>query len=838
MMYLKTFREAAATESLGGKACRLVQLYQAGFQVPAGAVLLPEAFQLFLDTNPNLNSVIGRLCKLLTDREIEKVQKEFSDAVFPKVLEDEIRSYLQEKNVKTWAIRSSGSLEDGSNASFAGQFESYLDAHNLDDVIQSVIQCWSSLYGQKVVRYCENKSLPLRDCKMSVVLQELIASEASGVVFTVNPLTGNDKQMVVEAVPGLGESLVQGQVDPDHYLYDWYHETLETKSPFENPLLTRLQLTSLTNQCLDVQQFYGEPMDIEWALDQQGFHLLQARPLTAIHFDIKDEWTTADLKDGGISSSVATPMMYSLYEFIFEHTMPEYFRQTKILPKKKFDKWFNWWFGFSYWNIGAAKEGVSQLPGFNERNFDTSLGIEPNYEGDGRVTGMTLKSLLHGIPILLATKKSLRKRIPACQSDVAFAKERFDQTETFLATKPDLNALIAGFDAFVHETYLRMEGHYFFTIYDNSNAATFCQDAVDKVNRKNPGSVNYLNLVTGLTDLSHMRPTFDLWNLAEQIRKDPAAIDVYAHESLENLKIRLAGSEELPFKAELLAFFKKYPFHSLRELDLMVPNWDEDYGQGLQLLQSFLLDDQLENPILSEKHQEALFEQELKRITDKDLQKAVKAHRDLLWWREEMRDYSSRSYYYLRKYLLALSERMLQEELIGQPDDVHFLRFPELVDFAKTGNATYYQSLIAKNRKFHQSFRNFRNPNEIRQIRQVLQSEGDIEQNVKTLKGIAGSYGHAIGRAVVVETVFQADQIRKGDILVTKFTDPGWTVYFAKIAGLITESGGILSHGAVVSREYGIPAIFGIKQVARRIKTGDLLEMDGEAGTIKILDHD
>lgn len=838
MKYLKTFQETMASESLGGKAFRLIQMYQAGFNVPIGAVLLPEAFQLFLDTNPNLDSVIGRLCKFMTDKEINRVQKEFSEAVFPTVLEAEIRAYLTVRKDKSWAIRSSGSMEDGSNASFAGQFESYLNAHDPDEVIQSIIQCWSSLYGQKVVRYCENKCLPLRGCQMSVVIQELVPSEVSGVVFTVNPMTGNDKQMVIEAVSGFGESLVQGQVNPDHYLYDWYQEKLEVKSQFQQSHLNEQQIVALSSACLDIQQFYGEPMDIEWAVDSIGIHILQARPLTAIHFDIKDEWTTADLKDGGISSSVATPMMFSLYEYIFENTMPEYFRQTKILPKKKFEKWFNWWFGYCYWNIGAAKEGVHQVPGFNERNFDTSLGIEPNYEGDGRVTGMTVKSLLHGIPILLATNRSIKNRIQACRDDIVFVKLQYERIDGFLTSKPDLNALISNFRTFVLETYLRMEGHYFFTVYDNSNAATFCQDAVNKANGKQPDSVNYLNLVTGLSDLSHMRPTIDLWHLVEEIRHHPEAASFYALRPVNEVLDKLTESEDFPFKTELNAFFQKYRYHSQRELDLTVPNWDEDFSQGIQLLQSFLRNDQHENPILSEQRQEAIFQKEFEKIKDKSLLKVVQTHRDILWWREEMRDYSSRAYYYLRQFLRKISDGMLESELILEADDVHFLTYQELIDLAETENTAFYQPLIIKNKKFFRSFRNFKNPNEIRQTNVMDETSETLVQTSDLLKGIAGSHGHAVGRAVVIKSVFEADQIQKGDILVTKFTDPGWTVYFAKIAGLITESGGILSHGAVVSREYGIPAIFGIKNVTKRIKTGDMLEMDGEHGIIKILSHD
>ncbi len=782
-------------------------------------------------------------------------EETFLQAGFPTGAEQQLKDILHQLQASGYvsvAIRSSANKEDSLGHSFAGQFESYLNIRHVDDAVVAIKKCWASLYGEKVLAYCRNKHLPHADIKLSVIIQGMVDSASSGVVFTANPLTGKDTQMVIEAVKGLGEALVQGSVMPDMYASDWYQNKIEIKRSgeqhqylqyanlgsglewkqlqAEEPVLNESQISALTSECLKVQAYYGQPLDIEWAFANGNFFILQARPLTSIQFDTENDWTNADLKDGGISSSITTPMMYSLYEFIFESTMPAYFKELHIFPKKPFKKWFSSWFGYSYWNMEAAKEGAKQIPGFIERNFDRSLGIEPDYEGKGHVTRFTPASILRGIRILLATNNSIRQRESVCRQTIVNIDVYFKELDAMEQQQMDTGALLKQFDDMVRNKYLLMEGMYFYTIYDNSNAATFCQEAVDKLNKKSSKKIQYLNLVAGLSNLSHLRPSYELWELSRKLRKDQNAVTYYTQHTVDDISRQVLSDLDFPFKAEVWQFIQKYAHHSLRELDLTVPNWDEDPAQAIDMLKAFLKMEDDMSPLEHNKKQVDIFHKELSGIKNKGLHKKVETHRQLLWWREEMRDHSSRFYARLRKILLLIGQRLQAEGKFSQADDVFFLEFGQLLKM-ETFN---YKDIIKKNRMFHQSFRHFNKPNEI--LRKQGGSINKQELDVNGLyHGIAGSGGIISGRAVNIESIYEADSINEGDILVTKFTDPAWTPYFSRIAGLVTETGGMLSHGAVVSREYGNPAVLAVKQACAIIRSGDIIEVDGYAGTVKMI---
>lgn len=825
MKLLKHFQDNISSSITGGKARRLTELYVAGFPVPRGLIL---TFDIKLD-------------------------KENAD-----VLASEIDQWLQlHPEISSVAVRSSASLEDGNQFSFAGQFETYLHLKSTHSIIEAIHQCRASLQGEKVKQYIDNHRIDPQQLHVSVIIQEQIHSEASGVVFTVNPMTGNDKLMVIEAAFGQGEAMVQGSIQPDNYFYQWYDDALSIQSkgrqtrkldfqedgeglvwkdvPAYDQVLTEEQIRQLCKICLDLQVFYGEPLDIEWAYANHQFYVLQARPVTHIHFDVEDEWTTADLKDGGISSSVTTPMMFSLYAYIFEHTMPDYLRQLHILPRKPvIKKWFNSWFGFSYWNMYGTKIAMKRLPGFNERNFDTSLGIHPDYEGNGQVTRLTPDSLITGIRALLATNRSIKHRIKNCQRQIHDVHTFFDELNKFLQHNPGLAEIRTFFNQMILKDYLQIEGSYFYTIYDNSNAATFCQEAIDKINKTTDDPIQYLHLVTGLTNLAHLRPGMDLWKIAEIIKKDAKAYHYFVHSDASALKYAFLSTIAFPYRSEIQTFVGKYKHHSLRELDLLVPNWGDDPQQVFDMLLFYLTDKHQADPALLEKKQLNIYSNELKRIQSKSLLKKVQAHREMLWWREEMRDHSSKMYHEIRRILLIIGDKMVEKQWILHRDDVFFLTFKELSDVTDANHLSY-QSLIEKNKMFYQSFRNFKNPNEIwnkKNGNERIYSDNDKN----TFQGIGGSQGLVQGRAVVIHSIFEADKIKEGDILVTRFTDPAWTCYFSRIAGLVTESGGILSHGAVVSREFGIPAVMGVENITHNIKTGDIIQVDGSSGLVVLVD--
>jgi len=857
--FIIRFDQATSSSIFGGKANKLIELYQQGFQVPFGGVVHPKAFELFIENNQALKQAIEKLVASDSEANYQLVENEIRTSIFPSSLEAELTlfiDFMHERGIKSFAVRSSGTLEDGENSSFAGQFESYLNVTSIESLKLSIVNCWTSLFGKKVMTYCKNNDIIVSDFSMCVVIQEQLVSDFSGVVFTVNPLTGEDKVMVVETVKGVGESLVQGNNIPDMYLYNWYDETIEITrcgkqeqilqvnidseglewSAFqnENQLLSDNLIKELCKSCLDIQQFYGEPLDIEWAIVENQVHILQARPLTSIHFKVEYEWSTADLKDGGISSSITTPMMFSLYEYVFEKTIPAFFASIHVLPKQKFNKWFNWWFGYSYWNMLATKEGVKQVPGFNERSFDKSLGIEPDYDGDGHVTKYTLKSIVKGVQILIASKKSIAKRANVCKNEIQMTRQYFDSIEKQYQQESSLDELLDFFRPMIRDLYLHVEGGYFYTIYDNSNAATFCQEAIEKANAKRTDKISYLNLVAGLSNLSHMRPTYELWDLSEAIKMDDLAFQFYANQDVSGLIQLIKTGAIFPKKEDLLQYIDKYKYHSMRELDVMVPNWDEDMKQPLELLLSFVTNASIHNPKLATKKLNEYYLNEKQKLTHRGLVKKLSMHRHLLWWREEMRDYSSKMYYHIRKMLLIVGHKMVELGLLNHVDDLFFLKFEELFDYCSTKDKTYL-TIIEKNKIFYRSFRNFRYPNEIWQNKDFQKRSTKKLSDAHSFTGITGAHGYVKGTAVVVESIFDAEMIKEGEILVTKFTDPSWTIYFARISGLVTESGGMLSHGAVVSREYGIPAVLGIRDITSIIKTGDIIEIDGGAGIVNIL---
>lgn len=844
MPHLFPFTSNLFPSNSGGKASKLHLLHCNGFNVPLGGVVPFSSFKLFLEQNEELKALIDSLNGQSNETLASEIQQAFINASLPFEIETEIFHFFEHlisQGFSVVAVRSSANIEDGTSSSFAGQFESYLNISSKQELIQAVFKCWASQYGNKVLSYCRNNGISPSDIQMSILIQGQVNADFSGVVFTANPLTGNDKEMVIEAIAGLGEDLVQGVVSPKTYANNWYEEKISiignpSDSNTNGSIVSKQQIETIASTCLAVQKLFGEPLDIEWAIGSNKFFLLQARPLTSIHFDVEYEWTNADLKDGGVSSTITTPMMYSLYEYIFEHTMPEYFRSIKIPHSNKSIKWFNWWFGYGYWNMQAAKDCVKKIPGFNERNFDLSLGIEPDYEGNGYTTAFTPLTIIRGLRILLATNKSIAARSKKCKEVIETVKHLFNQIEQTNFSRYSKPEILNFAKQLIEKYYLMLEGGYFFTIYDNSNAATFCQEAVDKYNKKHKQNrVEYINLICGLKNLSHLMPTYDIWDLSRKIIANEEARQFYEDITPEQLTHSYQNQSGFPFANEIDLLISKYKYHSLRELDILVPHWDEDPSQFLITLLKHLKKQESDNPRSSTNKQFEIFQKEKTKVASRSLLRKIKMHRHLLWWREEMRDNSTKMYYYIRKILLVLADKLVKDGILKENDDIFFLQYNEVFQLASGQNVEFLLMKIEKNKLFYQCNRNFSKPNEIWKKRGIKNIVNNRLGSKNELKGIASAPGICRGKARVILSIFDANTLCEGEILVTRFTDPGWTPYFAQIAGLVTETGGMLSHGAVVSREFGIPAVLGIKNATQLIKTNDTIEIDGHTGNVKIL---
>ena len=260
----------------------------------------------------------------------------------------------------------------------------------------------------------------------------MIDSDLSGVVFTVNPITGNDKEIVAEVINGQGEQYVSGKVNATTYYYNWYEDNF---SEFQEDLINKNVLSDLMDNALKIQVLYGYPCDIEYAISNNAIYFLQVRAITKINYTEYDRvWTTANFKDGGVSSNVCTEFMYSLYEYVWQYIMPKYLKDAKLVAKYDLpERLINMYFGRPYWDLTTVKGGASSAPGFKEREFDAQYSIRPNYKGDGLVTEYTPSN----VKVLLAKCSASfnTDRLRQFSEYSIFTRPLSNQLSTFSADK-------------------------------------------------------------------------------------------------------------------------------------------------------------------------------------------------------------------------------------------------------------------------------------------------------------------------------------------------------------------------------------------------------------------
>ena len=849
----------ADVASVGGKAAGLGALIAAGLPVPDGVVVPAGACHALL-AGAGLADAPGELARRSSAPPsadeagwLAAVRGRVRAAPVPPGLARGLREALGAAldGGAPLAVRSSGTLEDLAHASFAGQYDSVVGVRGEAALHDALRACVASLFGDRLVAYLRARGggdghVP----RMAVVVQRFVDPTVAGVLFTVNPLTGREEETVIEAVLGLGEALVSGRAAADRIVVAAADRRIlerrtgtqaararlgpggvctEPLAPEEGarPKLGDEEALALAELGARAQEHLGRPLDLEWVLADGELHLVQARPITRLHFAADlGEWTTADFRDGGVSADVCSPLMWSLYELAFDRSMPAYLRSLGLLGDDHRAKWSRMFFARPYWNVAEAKAAVLPLPGFVERNFDVDLGIVPTYEGPGRTTAVTIRSLARALPVLARLRRGYRRRLAANARFVdAFPARaaRFDLDPAALgALAPD--AFAQGWRALVEGLFLDTETGYFETIYNTSNAKLEFSVAFARANARE-GGLDYGKLVGGLTDLSHLRPVRDLHRLLGRIREEGRAL---RHEDVE-------------------AFARRWPHRGRRELDLRVPRWPEDLPFVRATMERALATWRAEDdPDLAARAQRAVFEAERARAlaalarrpwARAAFQRRLGRLRRLTWWREEMRDRSSRVYALSRRWALEAGRRLSAAGALPAADDVFLLRREEVA--AALEGALLpdeVRSLARAGARLVRSFRNFQNPNEIGARHDW--AEVEPAPGATALRGTPCAPGRGRGRTRVARSIEEAQAIRPGEVLVAPFTDPGWTALFPRLAAVVTETGGLLSHAAVIAREYGIPAVLGVPDVTRRVRDGSTLLVDGGRGTVEVAPGD
>ncbi len=841
---------------VGGKAHSLGVLAEGGFPVPRGVVLTTRALELYLVATP-LGEESMALNHTLAAGELPdgEALAGFRQRLVAGALPAEVstalaRAYAALGDDIAVAVRSSGTREDLEGASFAGQYETFLNVRGLAAVEEAVKKCWASLWEPRVLTYALERGGGASELQMAVVVEELVDADVAGVLFTINPLTGLEREVLIEAVFGLGEALVSGKVNADRYIVDIHSGTLLREEINEKQLkiavaddgtveialepdaaqartLEAAQLRELADTAGAIQEHYGRPMDVEWTYRGGELAIVQARPVTQFAFSADiGEWTTADFRDGGVSSSVCSPFMFSLYEVAFNNSLPRYLKMLRLIPRDFDSSWCRMFFARPYWSMGYVKRALAKIPGYDEDSFEADLGIDPDPSHTGKKTAVSVSGVIGALPTLFALKYGFRQRLARNRE---FARTFAEQKEPYDIDNAALQALernkfVRTFEHVITSFYLHIETSYFTTIYNTTNAKLELKPAFDKAKAACGGNLDELKLVGGLTNLSHIRPLKDMQRTLQRLHRNGKPLD---DETVRD-------------------FATRWRHNSRKVLDIRVPRWVDDLGFVRSVLERALADFTEESdPTRSELAQLAEYDAERARaecalrwkpIARYSFLNKLKLVRRYAWWREEMRDYSSYAYYVVRNWSLEAGRRLVDEGVFDAPDDVWHLKFQEVIEILNGRvSAAEARKQVSKGRWLMRSFRNFDNPNEIG-ARYDYDDREDAIPTGKILEGTGCSSGRVTARARVVGNLEEMDCVERGDILVTHFTDPGWTPLFARIAGVVTETGGVLSHAAVISREYGIPAVLAVKGATRAIADGSTITVDGSRGVVELPD--
>jgi pyruvate,water dikinase len=777
------------------------------------------------------------------------IRQRLEDVVLPADLAEAITSAVAEFGQTTpLAVRSSATAEDLPFASFAGQQETFLNIVGTVAVLEAVKRCWASLWTDRAVVYRANNQIDQRSVRLAVVIQLLVDAAAAGVLFTADPLTGRRQHAVIEASAGLGEAVVSGAVNPDHWLVDSL-----AGAALEGPsdgVLTRPQLQELTRLGQRIEQHFGAPQDIEFAVDKQGTSwIVQSRAITTL-YPLPEPTDPRDLHVY-LSFNVAqgvfrplTPMGIDAFR-VFSIAMAALFgieRTTSVL-KEAGGRLFidltaavrsKFWrrvvrFALSQ---GEARSGV-----LIERLMDDPrLAPRPSHrpEGLGRVAHALRRTLLppRVVGAWLAPGRA-RRRLMQARREVrdwptppptATAAERVDAAESMLRTWPSVviprlaPVMIGGLAAFglAH----RLAG---------ADAAGEDFDAVRRALPYNP---------TTEMDLA-------LWRLAEAVRKDADARAVLGQQSAAELAAAYGASSLPPtLQRGLAAFLAEYGHRAIAEIDIGLPRWSDDPSPLLAHLANYLeLDESAQSPEAQFQAAAAEAEAALRRIVGRVALRSrfragvvrflLRRGRALAGFREMPKFLVVLILAHARAQLGLVGRELAARDALSAPDDVFFLTFD---DVRRALSGVDQRSTVAERRaRYAEEMRR-------RHVPRLLLSDGTeprlaVEQldsaDGNVLRGTPASAGTVSGRARVILDPAGA-RLVPGEILVAPSTDPGWTPLFLTAGGLVMEMGGAMSHGAVVAREYGIPAVVGVPAATERITDGEHISVDGSAGTVQV----
>jgi rifampicin phosphotransferase len=826
---------------VGGKGANLGELTRIeGIRVPAGFCVTTDAFRRIITAVPSIDEQFDRLSRVdPDDREaIRAFSADIRRAIEGTALPDDVASAITRSVTRlggqaAYAVRSSATAEDLPTASFAGQQDSFLNVVGLAATLRDVSRCVASLFTERAVGYRVRNGFDHRKVQMAVLVQRMVFPQAAGVLFTADPVTSNRKVVSIEAVFGLGEALVAGRVNADVYQVrdgDVVAKTVAAKDQ-ERPALTDAQIVRLAALGRRIEAHFGRPQDIEWCLVDDEFQIVQSRPITTL-FPVPvagDEGNHVYVSVGHqqMMTDAMKPLGLSFWQLTTRRPMAEaggrlFVDVTQMLSSPASRAALVTGLGRSDPLIGDALRTVLDRGDFipagpDDDQAEMPVGTEPaTIETDpGIVTELVERSQ--------ASIAALRRDIEGKSGPELFdfILADLEELRRTLFDPRGLQMILAAMQASwrLNELLEAWLGE---------------KNAVDTLTQSVPHNV------TSEMGLA-------LLDVADVIRPQAEVVAFLQHVGMgENFLDELPslpGGREA--RDAIGAYLDRYGMRCVGEIDITRPRWSERPTTLVPMLLGNIknFEPGAGKRIFEEGRRAAEAKEHDVLTRLRALPDGERKAEEAKWLIDRIRTFSGyreypkygmiSRYFAYKRALLMEADRLVQAGVLRDREDIFYLRFQELHDVVRANHAD--DQLIRQRKNAFRSHEALTPP-------RILTSDGEAvtgtyrraDVPAGALIGLPVSAGTVEGRARVILDMAEAD-LEAGDILVTAYTDPSWTPAFVAIRGLVTEVGGLMTHGAVIAREYGLPAVVGVEDATRIIRDGQRIRLNGTDGYIEIL---
>jgi pyruvate,water dikinase len=853
---------------VGGKGALLGELSRIeGVPVPPGLCVTTDAFQRILEGVPSIEDRLARLSRLAPEdgEAIRALSLEIRQVVEGIAIPDDValgitRALARLGEQAACAVRSSATAEDLPRASFAGQYDSYLNVAGPRAVLQHVSRCWASLFSERAVTYRLRNGFDHRKVQMAVVVQQMVVPQAAGILFMADPVTSSRKVASVEASFGLGEALVSGLVNADTFKVrdgevvaravatkqraihaspvSGTEELAVTPARQEQPALTDAQVVRLVQLGRRIEAHFGHPQDIEWCLAEGDFWIVQSRPITTL-FPIpeaadRENHVYVSVGHGQMMTEAMRPLGISVWQLTAMAPMHEaggrlFVDVTGRLASPRTRGGLLEVMGRGDPLIGDALQTILDRGDFLPSLPDEGPAPPP-------VPGVAPAQIGTDPAIVIELVERDQDSIAALKRDIQtksgaalfyFLLEAFEEHKRVLSNPQSVQVIMAGMQAtwWLNERLEAWLGE---------------KNAADTLTLSAAGNVTSEMGLELLDVADVIRPHAHVAGFLQHVEDEGCEDGTFLDELA-----KLAGGREA--QEAIRAYLEKYGMRCVGEIDITRPRWSERPATLVPLIldniRNFTPGEatrRLEHgrQAARSKGQELL--ERMRALPDgerkvEEVKRMIDRLRTFSGYREYPKYGIVSRYFVYKQALLKEAERLVQARVFHDREDIFYLTFHELYDVVRTGRVE--QQLIRKRQDAFRSYHALTPP-------RVLTSDGEIisgayrrdDVPLGALIGLPVSAGTIEGRARIIRDIAQAN-IEAGDILVTTYTDPSWTPRFLAIKGLVTEVGGLMTHGAVIAREYGLPAVVGVEHATDRIRDGQRIRVDGTNGYIEIL-HD